>query len=419
MKYLIHQIRASEFLRHNLVFFVGSFAVSAINYLYYPVLGRMLPTTQFGEVQTLVSLFLQANIFLGVVAVVAVNIVANEHDEKLRNRTVYELERLAGLIVLASVTVALIFVQPLKEFFQFPDVAPFFALGAALVASAPFALRTAFLRGRSAFATLSTANIIASVAKLVASAGLVLIGMGTFGAIGGLVIAQLIALLYARRKAAFLGLSGSAGALLRRPDISLIKPQLPYTILVLIVSLVTTTLFSFDILVVKHYFSGEIAGLYAGVATIARIIYFLTGSFAGVLLSNIKLTKPLAKNRALLVRSAMLQLVIGGGVLAVFTLLPNLVIRILIGARYEVYAGLLPTLSLALFILAFVNLLLSYDLALRRRSAAVISIVGMTITAIWIVLAHGTPEQVVYSLLWSSLVFFAIRGLDSLRRRIM
>ncbi len=418
MKWLIHQIKSSDFLRHNLVFFVGSFAVSAINYLYYPVLGRLLPTTQFGEVQALVSLFLQANIFLSVVTNVAVNIVANERDEQLRNRIVFELERLAGLIVLGSVTVALIFVQPLKEFFQFPEVAPFFALGAALVASAPLALRSAFLRGRSAFGMLSTANVIASVAKLVVSAMLVLFGMGTFGAIGGLVIAQLIALVYARRQATRLGLSGSAGALLRRPDIRLIKPQLPYTLLVLIVSLVTTTLFSFDILVVKHYFNGEIAGLYAGIATIARIIYFLTGSFAGVLLSNIKLTESLATNRAILKRSALLQLVIGGSVLAVFAFLPNLVIRLLIGSRYEVYAGLLPALSLALFILAFVNLLLSYDLALRRRSAAVVSIIGMAVTAVWIVLAHATPEQVVHSLLWSSIIFLGIRGLSSIWRRI-
>ena len=89
MKRLLSLVRSSDFLRHNLVFFVGSFAVSVINYLYYPVLGRLLPTTQFGEVQTLVTLFLQANIFLGVITNVAVNIVANERDEHLRNRIVF------------------------------------------------------------------------------------------------------------------------------------------------------------------------------------------------------------------------------------------------------------------------------------------------------------------------------------------
>ena len=228
-----------------------------------------MPTTQFGEVQTLVSLFLQANIFLGVVSNVAVNIVANERDEGLRNRLVFELERISGVIVLAAVMLVLVFVKPLQAFFQFPEVAPFFALGAAMVASAPLALRMAFLRGRSAFGTLSVAGAIASLAKLIASAGLVLLGTGTFGAIGGLVVAQLISLVYARTKAKQFGLNGSIGRLWKRPDIGLIKPQLPYTLLVLIVSLVTTTLFSFDILVVKHYFSGEVAGLYAGIATVA------------------------------------------------------------------------------------------------------------------------------------------------------
>jgi O-antigen/teichoic acid export membrane protein len=48
-----------DLLWHNGIFFVGSLVASVLNYLYYPVLGRMLHPAAFGESQTLVSMFLQ------------------------------------------------------------------------------------------------------------------------------------------------------------------------------------------------------------------------------------------------------------------------------------------------------------------------------------------------------------------------
>jgi O-antigen/teichoic acid export membrane protein len=51
------QLRSSDFLRQNAILFVGSLAVSVLNYAYYPVLGRLLKVEEFGEVQVLISLF--------------------------------------------------------------------------------------------------------------------------------------------------------------------------------------------------------------------------------------------------------------------------------------------------------------------------------------------------------------------------
>ncbi len=415
---LIRRLRSNEFLRHNAIFFTGSLAVSILNYLYYPVLGRLLPATQFGEVQALVSLFLQATIFLGVVTNVAVNVVANEPDAGLRSRIVGELERVATLVVVAGLLVCLAFLPWIQAFLQFNEPLPFIILGVSLAITAPLSLRSAYLRGMSAFARLSVAGILSAGIKLLASAAFVVAGFGTTGAIGGLVAAQIVAFFYARHYAHKLGLTGAGGKLFRKPDLALIRPQLNYAVLVLIVSLVTTTLFSFDIVVVKHYFSAEVAGAYAGIATIARIIFFLTGSVAGVLLSTIKREAPRSASRALLLRSALLQTILGGAALAVFALAPLLVTRLLIGPRYLSLAGLLPELSLAMFVIAFVNLMLIYDLALRRWSGAVVAIAGAVVTFALVLVSHANPAAVVRSLLLGSCFMLALRALDTVRRRL-
>ena len=81
MRTIVRPLSTSAFLRHNAIFFVGAVAVGALNYLYYPILGRMLNIESFGEVQTLVSLFVQLQIFLTVMSQVTVNVVANYEDE--------------------------------------------------------------------------------------------------------------------------------------------------------------------------------------------------------------------------------------------------------------------------------------------------------------------------------------------------
>jgi O-antigen/teichoic acid export membrane protein len=417
---LIATLRSSDFLRQNALFFTGSLAISVLNYAYYPILGRLMSTSDFGEVQTLVSLFLQATIFLNVVTNVTVNIVSNERNEDLRNRIVYELQRVSLFITLAALTVMVLLIPQIKTFLQFEHVGPFFVFALSLLVSVPGALRNAFLRGRSAFGQLSIAGIVGALAKIVFSVLFVLLGWRTMGAIGGLVAAQLLALAYAAWQARRLGLQAPAAtALWRQPDLSIIKPHLRYALLVLIVSLVTTMLFSFDVIVVKHYFPAETAGFYAGIATVARIIFFLTASIAAVLLSSVKLQAPAATNRRLLLRSALLQTGIGGSAFAVFALAPALVTHILIGAKYTPYAHLLPKLSLALLVLAYVSLFFNYDMALRRTSAAIIAVVGMAITASLVILHHATLDQVVDSLLLGSLIILAIRALDSLRRRTL
>lgn len=65
------------FLRHNAIYMVGSLSVAALNYLFYPVLGRMLSPADFGEVQALTSLFTQAAIFLTILTYVTVHVTVN------------------------------------------------------------------------------------------------------------------------------------------------------------------------------------------------------------------------------------------------------------------------------------------------------------------------------------------------------
>ena len=409
---LARQLRSSAFLRHNLILLVGSLVVGVLNYAYYPILGRLLDVESFGEVQAIVSLFLQLNIFLTVLGQVTVNVVANYDNETERERVVYELEKLGLFLSIGGLALVAVFGWKLKSFFNFESAWPFVIVMGATIASVPLAFRSAFLRGHKKFAEVSGANLISAAAKIVLSAVLVWIGWSTVGAIFGLIVAQLLAFGYAAYVARNVGFSRPEGVSVKSlPSWKVLAPEIRYGLLVLCGSLTITVLSSIDIFVVKHFFDAQTAGRYAGVSTVARMIFFLTASIAQVLLPSVKINNPAKQNTSLFLKSMALLTVLGGAALLIFILFSNKIVSILMGHAYTTYAHLLGRLSLVMFVISILNLVVSYYIALRRYQISVVIVAGAALTALLLSVQHQSLDAVVNSLLYGSVSMLAMFAL--------
>lgn len=405
---LIKRARHSRFIRHNSIFFFGAAAVGALNYLYYPVMGRMLDTVSFGEVQTLISLFLQITIFLSVMGLVAINVVTNYTSDSLRNAVVMEFEKLALIISIILFGLSVIFSKQLAHFLHFNSSTPFMLLMLALIATVPLTFRSAFLRGKRKFGLTSLGNIVSALGKLSFAVVLVLAGLGTAGAIGGLVAAQLLACLAVGIWARKFGLERPADSRwLSRPNLRILTPELRYGLLVLVGSLIITMQYSLDVIVVKHFFDPHTAGLYAGIASVARIIFFATASIAIVLMSLVKVAADSRQNEKVLVKSLILTAVVGSPILVLCIAAPAHVTSVLMGKEYAEVATLLPRLATAVFIVALLNVFVSYYLALRRYMIGPILAIGGLITYWLMYVHHTTLLDVVNSLLIGSLAMLA------------
>lgn len=391
------------FIRQNFIYFIGASVVSVLNYLYYPVLSRLLRPSDFGEVQALVSLFTQAAIFFSVLGLVTVNIVTNAEDDKKRNDLIFELEKLAFYLSIAGLLLTILFAVPLQHFLNFDSALPIIVTFLSLVIGVPITFRAAFLRGKQDFLSVSISNTLASLAKLILSAILVYLGMRTLGAISGLVLAQIVTLIYTGIRAQKLGLGST---FFKRhptfPDLRFLAPELKYALLVLSVSLSTTVMFSVDVVAVKHYFDPHTAGLYAGISTVARIIFYLAGPVSIVMLSFVKLSNSAKENAKVLLASLFISLTLGGGALLIFFLAPNLILKILIGPQYTTYSALLPQLSLVMLILSLNSLIYSYFMALRRFTVGFLAPTGLILTVLLLNINHGALPNIIEALLLSS-----------------
>lgn len=403
--------KPDQFIRDNAVFFFGSLAVSALNYLYYPVLGRLLGPADFGETQVMVSLFLQATVFLSVVTTVAVNVIANRREAERANRTVFEIERITLFGTFLLLLVGAACTPALQRFLHFQTPGPFAVLGLTVAVSVPLTLRGAYLRGVQAFALLSWSGVIGSSVKILISAALAYLGFRTLGAVTGIAVAQVAALAYTARAANRLGFEKPNGfRWLDLPDLAVLKPHAAYALLILIVSSVSTSWLSLDTLAVKHYFSAETAGLYAGVSTISKIIFYVAGSVGTVLLSKVRLEALPEENRRLLWRSAGLTALIAGGTGLLLSLFPTAFLRLLLGSRYLSAASLLPSLCALSFVLALLSLFLNYHLALRRWGAAWISLGGGLAALGAIATFHGQPSGIIEDLLATGILMLLALG---------
>jgi O-antigen/teichoic acid export membrane protein len=400
----VTSLSKGQFLRHNFVFFIGSMAVAFLNYLYHPALSRFMSVQEFGELQALLSIFLQLNVLLSAFGLVIVHVAANVQD---RDEWSLRLGELYTLIFSVTGFIALFFLlfSPfLKEFFKFSSVLPFVAFSAVLITATPFVFHRSQLQGNRDFIGVSLASGLAATGRLVLGILLILLGMSVFGGLIGFALAQVLAVGYIL----LLRRQHDHARPVWKPRFQIIKQELSYSLLLVIATGFITFLYTADVVLVKYLFSPETAGLYAGISTVGKIIFFATGSIAGVLLPSIKQSGTTKENHDVFLKSLALTLAVGVPSLLLFSFFPEFFISLLVGKDYLELASLLPPLGLAVFLVSLTNLFYFYFLALRRHILFLLSFTGLLSLATIMLFFHGSIAQIVNSILASSLIAFTM-----------
>ncbi len=239
--------------------------------------------------------------------------------------------------------------------------------------------RHSLLQGRQDFTRLSLLGIINAFNRLILALGFAYLGFGVAGALGGFVLAQLIGITLAY----FL----TRKLLSRRPLFSFradasLRRELAYGFTVLLASGAIAFFGSFDVVIIKYLFPAYESGLYSGIATIGRIIYFAAGPVAGVLLASVRLDATQEDNRKLLRKALAFMAALCLPLLLVFCVWPEMVIHLMIGERYLSLAYLLPYLSLLMLLLSLLNVFVMYALALRRKWLRLLSVSAVALTVV-------------------------------------
>ncbi|MBT8316498.1 MAG: sugar isomerase [Lutibacter sp.] len=151
-----------------------------------------------------------------------------------------------------------------------------------------------------------------------------------------------------------------------------------------------------DIILVKHYFDNEQAGLYASLALIGRVVYFVSWMFVMLLLPKVIQLKKDGKNTLPILLKYVGYIVALSTLIVSFTwLFPEFVVRLMFGEQYISIASLLWKYALATSIFAIANIFAYYFLSIGKYIPVIVSaFLGLTQIGL-IILYHNSLEQVV------------------------
>lgn len=122
-----------------------------------------------------------------------------------------------------------------------------------------------------------------------------------------------------------------------------------------------------DILLVKHYFDSEPAGLYASLALIGRVVYFVAWMFVMLMLPKVIRLKKEGKNtKGILMKYVAYIAILATGIVLGAFLFPVTVVKLMFGEQYISIAPLLWQYALATSVFAIANIFAYYFLSLGQ-----------------------------------------------------
>jgi len=422
--YILNSLRAkiknNDLLKHNAIFFVGTMLISAFNYLYYPVLGRLVSVSDFGEIQAVISIFMQLGIILTAFGYVITNVVGNTHGRQSRE-LILKLEQIMVIASIAGLLLLTSLASSLKSDLKLSSILPILLVGLLVVVNVPSTARAYILQGEKHLKEVSIAGIVYALGKLITSVALIyMLTNDVLAAVLGYIVAQVLMLWYVARNTRqdYVGVMESFSLFgswrISKEWKVLIKKEIIYGIVIMSILSGLTLLYTSDTILARLFFAPHELGLYSAVASIARIIFFVTASVAGVLVATVRINVPAKENHSVLIKSLLIVTAIGGLCTLAFAVAPKLFVTILVGHAYLGGAQWLPLLSVMIFICAINNLLATYQIALRKYLAIAPVVLGIITCGIGLTYFHANFYEFIAVLLVANLVTGVLLSIEVL-----
>ncbi len=165
-----------------------------------------------------------------------------------------------------------------------------------------------------------------------------------------------------------------------------------------------------DVLLVKHYFENEAAGLYAAIALIGRVVFFATWTIVTLLFPKvIQMEQQGLNHRPLFWKSLMFVFSIGAGITLTCFFFDKWIMQILFGEAFIEAAPYLWQYAVATTLFACANVFAYYFMSLEKYVPVYISLIAGFFQIMGIMAFHSNLEQVIWvQILLMSALFIAM-----------
>lgn len=352
-------------------------------------MGRLLGIAKYGDMSALFSLTILVGTLPSTLSLVLVKFISSakttEEVSAFLN-WIYPKSFFLGSLIFGF---CFIFSGVISRFLNIADPRLVWLISLLFIFNLPLIVLRAALQGLTKFTMYAVSLVLDGAFKLIFGYILVTLGFSLFGAVVGVVIASFCSWCLSH-----IFISPYFGTVkAHRPHL---KPLFLYSLPVILNTVASASLFSSDMVLVKHFFDSESAGTYASLGTIGKMILFGTGPISGVMFPLVSKRQALGANFTKVFFGGLgLTFIIGFSAVLCFSLFSRLVIGVMFGPGFLGVVPFLPVFSLSMLLYALGFYLVGFNLSLNKTNTIFPPLVFALTQYFAISLFHSSLWQVV------------------------
>lgn len=374
-------------LTGSMTLLVGSGLVSGINLIYNILIARSLGAAGFGHAVSIYTLLMLLSAVTLSFQFVCSKFIAKNAALPAKAAVYQALHRgswFAGALIGVSLTLGS---HAIATYLNLPDPLLITLLGVGTAFYIPLGVRRGLLQGMYEFRRLSVNFILEVLVKLGATLALLSFGLGVQGVIAAVSLSVIVAYFSAAPGAEF-KIAPAAGLLASSLE----------GIQAIVFFIGQVVINNIDIVLVKHFFPSDEAGLYAAVAVVGRVVYMASWAVVSSMFpisAGVQKAEP--HRRTVVVTPLMLILLITVGSAVALWLLPGVVWKGVFGAGFDLGAHRwLPLLYVAATgTYCFSVVLIAYEMSRKIGNNGWLQLVFSGAIALGIYAFHDNLNQVV------------------------
>lgn len=391
---------------NSIIVFTIMMIANVFNYLYQIVMGNALTVSDFGNLNTLLSLSVVISVPSGILQLITAQYTAYYQAlgemGKMR-RLLHSLLQIAGIATAIAFLIGLGFTGLISNVIKIKQTRDILVVVAVISLSCIISVTSGKLQGLKRFVTYGIVGIVSSMCKLLFGMILVWLGIGLFGNILALLVGSILVIMYSFYTLKHVLRDGySIRISLDRADIT------RYFRSVFWVQLFTAILVNGDILLIRTFVTYQAeAGIYASGMVFGKISMYMATAVITTLFPVVAEQQTQGRHTKALFSRAML---FGGGISIAFAAGLNIVrwplITMLFSTRYSLATTYLLPISCFVVTVTLLSIRMNYLMVRGETGFLTLSMgSGYMLILIQVWFFHASVSQI---LLIMSAVLFVV-----------
>jgi O-antigen/teichoic acid export membrane protein len=404
------RIKANRLLINSTIFSASNVLIGFLSYIFHLIMARLLNVTEYGEFEALIALVALITIPSNTIVMVITRYSAKYMAKKEFGKLYYIFSKYTRKILYISYFLFLgflILVPSISGFLKLNSHTPLIILSTLFITMPILSLIRGILQGLQKFWHLSLNTILELILKLLLAIALITLGFSLNGAVTAITANVIIVYFFGvwQIKKIFSKNNLNKQKITKKEGRSIMKFAFP----VLLTMLFITLLFNIDLILVKHLFDPETAGMYSSLVVIGKIVFFATGAVSAVMFPMIAEAKEKNDNYFKIFLNAGI-LITGISIIFIMIcfMMPEFIITTLLGNKFLEAAKYLGWYTILMLLMSLVNVGIFYFLSLKKTKSLHKIAIGPIIILILISIFHESIWEIITSLIIGMAVVLGI-----------